>query len=135
MLSGSLFGAMDMLLDQKDFLSEWHVPKEWTALWCRPLEFEEYLRSKWGTELGSLVLLMPLDQMGWWNYMQIAPEQVVRFAKQLVRVPNLDREPLQNSPVHKFLLHDNPVSFIGTLKKVLFLFVSSTVTNCWSFIK
>jgi hypothetical protein len=116
---------MDMLLDQKDYLSEWEEPKEWTALECRPLEFKEYLMSKWGTELG-LVLVTPLDQIGWWNHKQTAPEQVDCFAKQLVRVPNLDREPLQNSPVHKFLLHDNPVSFIGTLKKVLLLFVSST---------
>jgi len=122
MLSGSLLRAMDMLLEGKNFLGKWQVPKEWTALECRPLEFEEYLRSKWGTELGSLVLLMPLDDISWWNYKRAAPEQFDCYAKQLVRVPNVDWEPLQKLPVLKFLLQDNPVSFVEKLQKVKYLF-------------
>jgi hypothetical protein len=121
MLSGSLLRAMDMLLEGKNFLDKWQVPKEWTAPECRPLEFEEYLKSKWRTELGSLVLLMPLDEISWWNYKRAAPEQFDCYAKQLVRVPNVDWEPLKNLPVLKFLLHDNPISFVDTLQKVTFV--------------
>jgi hypothetical protein len=120
-LSGSLVRAMGMLIDRKDCLAEWQMPKDWTAIECRPLEFEEYLKSKWRTELGSLVLETSLDKVSWWNYKPKTPEQFGCYAKQLVRVPNVDWEPTKNLPVLKFLLHDNPVSFYEMLQKVILI--------------
>jgi hypothetical protein len=121
MLSGSLVRLMNSLLDQKDLLIDWKVPKEWTDLKCRPLEFEEYLKSKWSTDLGPLVLSMPLDQIGWWNY-KATPKQFDCFAKQLVRVPDLPWEPIDRLPVLEFLLpEDNPADFFyKTFHEVIF---------------
>jgi hypothetical protein len=122
MLNGSLVQAMDMLLKQKDILSEWQVPKEWTALECRPLEFEHYLKSKWGTDLGSIVLSMPVDQISWWNYVEAAPGQFDCYARQLVSVPNVSWEPIDKLPVLEFLLpNDNLAdSFYKTLHEVIY---------------
>jgi len=123
MLSGSLVGAMEMLLQQKDLLSEWVVPKEWTALDCRPLEFEQYLKGKWGTDLGSLVLSMPVDQISWWNYKEPAPEKFDCYAKQLVRVPNVSWEPIDELPTLEFLLPGDNLadSFYKTLHEVIYM--------------
>lgn len=124
MLSGALFRAMDMLLDQKDLLFGWQVPKEWTAHGYRPFEFEEYLRSKWRDDLESQVLLMPLDQISWWKYEEAAAlEQIGCYTKQLVRVPNFELEPIKKQlPVPKFLLPCSNVSLFESFQKVFFYY-------------
>jgi hypothetical protein len=129
MLCGSLVRAMAMLIEQRDILSEWKVPEEWTAVASRPLEFEQYLRGKWGTDLGSLVLSMPADQIRWWNYKEAAPEQFDCYSKQLVRVPNVSWEPIDKLPTFEFLLPGDNLadSFYETLHEVIYIsFIKKT---------
>lgn len=125
MLSEKLLRTLDeMLSDNDSFSSSWQVSPEWTSKYNnRPLEFEEYLRSKWGNDLGSQVLLIPLDQINWWNYKPPEPKELnyTRY-ETLVRVPNVDWDPISKPlPVLEFLLCDNPVSFWDSLKKVNYL--------------
>jgi hypothetical protein len=132
MLSGSLVRVMDMLLEGKH-LAEWRVPEEWTARDCRPLAFEQYLRNKWGTDLGSVVLLMPVDQLSWWNYVEPVVKRPDCHARHMVRVPtDFSWKPTDKLPTFEFLLPGENLAdtFNKTISQVInFIYLEKNQTH------
>jgi len=115
-LSGYLARVLQILVSGESSLPTWEMPKSWTSVIYKPLEFEEYLRDKWRADLAPVVLQVSQEYLSWWGVKKTA----TNLAKngRLCRVQSYPWKPVQEQFLPGFLIFEKPISLLQILDEV-----------------